>query len=266
MATLPRPPELTPEQLFLAHLEDIQKAAAHASRRHRLSPENTELFASWAIEKIIADNYGIIQKFRGDSTFRTYIVMVIQRLMLDFKNHIWGKWRNSAEAERLGPVAKRLEELLVRDGVPFEQACRILLTNEKVEMSWEDLDNLAGKLPFRNPPRRMEGEETIQNRPGAEADPERRMLGKENQARRQKILALFSEVLKTLPKEDQVIVRMRGEQKIVDIAKCLGLDQKSLYRRVEKDFAALRAELEKRGVSAEEIRGVFGFPEGPSDA
>ncbi len=266
MATLPCPPELTPEQLFLAYLKDIQEAAARACRRHRLSPEAAEDFPSWAIEKIIDDDYGVIRKFQGKSTFRTYITMVVQRLMLDYKNHIWGKWRKSAEAERLGPVAERLEVLLVRDGVPFEEACGLLRTNEKVEMSWEALADLAGKLPFRNPPRRMEREEALLNRPGGELDPERRMLWREDQARWQEILALFAGILKTLPKEDQVIARMRGEQKVVDIARCLGLDQKSLYRRLEKIFATLRAELEKRGVTTEEIREILGFPEGHFDA
>lgn len=266
MATLPRHPEMPPEQLFLAHLDHIEKVTAHAARRKRLSREDNEDFIGWVKLRLMEDDYAIIRKFQGKSNFRTYLTTVINHLVLDFQNHLWGKWRPSAEAERLGPEAVQLDRLLVRDGLTFDEACQILQTNHRVESSREELEELAAKLPRRNPSRRMEGEEALQNRPARELDPEQRILGEEQADRWRAVVAIFKEVLATLPDEDQLIVKMRGEFKVVQIAQTLGLEQKSLYRRVEKIFATLRAGLEERGVTAEEIREFLGFPEGHFDA
>ena len=266
MATLPRHPEMTPEQLFMAHLEHIERAAAHAARRKRLSREDTEDFISDVKKRLIDDDYAIIRKFQGKSNFRTYLTTVINHLVLDFQNHLWGKWRPSAEAERLGPEAVQLERLLVRDGLAFHEACEILQTNHRVEKSREELEELAAKLPRRNPPRRMEGEEEIQNRAGHEPNPQESILEKERAARRREVVGILKEALKTLPDEDRLIVKMWYQFKVVQIAQILKLEQKSLYRRIDKIFQTLRAELEKRGVSAEEIREILEYPEGHFDA
>src|SRR5689334_6297348 len=107
MATLPSPPpELTPEQLYLGHLTLIDEIAKHAAQRRHFSREECEDFVSTVRYKLFEGDYRIVRQFQGKSTFRTYLMIVINRQMLDYQNHIWGKWRNSAEAERLGPVAK----------------------------------------------------------------------------------------------------------------------------------------------------------------
>src|SRR4051812_23953353 len=140
MATLPSPPpDLTPEQLYLGHLKLIDSVAKHAARRHHFSREETEDFVSTVRYKLSEDNYAVIRKFRGESNFHTYINMVVQRRFKDYCNHVWGKWRPSAEAERLGKVAVRLDVLLHRERLTLNEACEHLRTNEHVEISREEL-------------------------------------------------------------------------------------------------------------------------------
>src|SRR5829696_5080480 len=114
--------EQTPEQLFLDSLDLIERIAVHACRRSRLRPEDKEDFVSLVHEKLLENDYAVIRKFerRENASFATYLNTVIRRLLLDYQNHLWGKWRNSAEAERLGEVAERLEELINRDGFTFD--------------------------------------------------------------------------------------------------------------------------------------------------
>jgi RNA polymerase sigma factor for flagellar operon FliA len=255
MATLPSPPaDLTPEQLYLGHLKLIDRIAANAAWQHHFSREETQDFVSIVRIKLLEKDYRIIRKFQGQSTFGTYLTVVIQRQMLDHQNHLWGKWRPSAEAKRLGPAAVRLEMLIVREGLTLEQACECLLTNEHVELSRAQLLDLANRLPPRKPPRPpMEGEEELADRPTEEKSPDERVLGQERLERLTTILKLVDKALSSLAPEDRLIATMRSEFQISQIAKSLRLEQKPLYRRIEKILLTLRKQLEQEGVRKEEI-------------
>ena len=260
--TLPYEP--TPEQLFLAHLPYIERVATHACWRHGFSREETQDFVSHVKIKLIEDNYAVFRKYTGKSTLPTYLTTVVQNLFRDHLNHLWGKWRPSAEAIRLGSLAIQLERLF-RDGRTLAEACEILLTNHHVEATRQELEDLAAKLPHRAPPRRMESEEALENRPSQELTPDERLEAQENKTRHQEVLEILKEVLDLFPAEDALLVKMSCELKISEIARQLKLDQKPLYRRLEKILNALRQELERRGVQADEIRGLLGAPEDEDD-
>ena len=74
----------------------------------------------------------MLRRFEGRSSLTTYITVVVQRLFLDRRNRLWGKWRPSAEARRLGPTAVLLERLVSRDGWSAEQALETLRVNHGV--------------------------------------------------------------------------------------------------------------------------------------
>ena len=258
MATLPTPPTgLTPEQLLLGHLELIKKVAAHACRGKRFSREDTEEFTSDVKIKLIEDDYAVIRKFQGRSSFRTYVTVVVNHFFQDHCNAKWGKWRPSAEAERLGPHAVKLETLRVRDGHTFDEACEILRVNEHVEASRAELEALAARLPPRNPPRRMQGEEELRDRPAADESPAERLEHQEAAARKWEIEALLEEALTTLPPDDALIARMLGRFTVAQIAKIRGLRQKPLYPRIAKILEKLKRYLTERGVHREEIAEIL---------
>jgi hypothetical protein len=54
---------------------------------------------------------------------------------------------------------------------------------------------------------------------------------------------------------------MSCEHKVSDIARTFNVEQKPLYRRLEKILNALRQALERRGVRKEEISGLLDGPE-----
>jgi len=262
MATLPTSPtELTPEQLYLGHLKLIESVASHGARRCRFTKEETEDFVATVRLRLLEDGYAVIRKFQGKSTFSTYLNIVVNHLMQDYRNHVLGKWRVSTEAKRLGPVACRLDVLLNREGLPLDQAVEILRKNEKVDLSTQQLAEIAGKLSPHNPPRRMYGEEELEGRTAEAETPEERILGVEAARRKKSLLGLLRQALKDLPDQDRLIVLMRVRFPIVEIAKALHLDAKPLYPRIKQILAKVRAQLEGQGVSADDIREIFAFPE-----
>lgn len=172
---------------------------------------------------------------------------VEQNLFHDGQNHLWGSWRPSEEAKRLGPVAVQLDRLLSRDGYSLHEGFEVLRTNHHAGMSPEELMDLAARLSPPNPYRRMEGEAELRFQPSRESV-EKRKWARE----------LFLEALATLSPEDRLIVKLQLEDRfsIGEIARTLNLEQKPLYRRLQGIYASLRSTLESQGVRAEDIADI----------
>lgn len=254
----PLPPD-DPKDLFLQNLELIERIADHSCRRSRLWPEERKDFVSWVNEKLIENNYAVIRRFEGraNAKFDTYLTTVIKRLLLDYQRHLWGKFHSSAEALRLGPVAVRLEQLVYRDRYSFDEACEILRTNEKVESSVAELKDLWAKIPIRTP--RIEGgQELLEFEKSQERRPDQRMSDKEREGLLRRIGKALKMVLDTLPAEDRVLILMTLKLKVSEIARTRKLEQKPLYRRLDKIHETLRKGLERHGVRREDIKRLFG--------
>lgn len=246
---------MTPADLFLAHLPHIDKVVTHLGRRYHFRAEECQDFRSHVHLKMIEDDYAVIRKFQGRCSLKTYLTTVVSNLMKDFQNHLWGKWRPSAEAERVGPTAVLLERLLVRDGYWFDEAVQILQVNCKVGMSWQELERMAARLPSRVL-RRIEGEEGLRDLPAPNERADSRVFDEERAAAHRKALAALEEARKSLPEEEQLILKMQGDGfKVADIARILRLDQKQLYRRILKIHKDLRQMLEDGGIHGPEDDG-----------
>lgn len=257
MATPSSPPDgLPPEDFFRGHLKLIEQIIAHACQRYRLRREDAEDFSSWVNVKLIENDYRKIREYKGASKPRTFLTAVIFNLLRDYINHLWGKWRSSEEAKRLGDVAVKLEELIVRDGYSFDMAVQLLRQNFNVEASRRDLEVLAARLPPRMP-RRMEGEEVLQGVPAQELNPEEILLAKERVEKRRRIRSKLFLALKAIQADDRVLALLRTRFSVADIARSRKTDQKPLYRRLDKIYKALREALEREGVRRSDINDIL---------
>lgn len=253
----PLPPQ-SPEQLFLENLDLIERIGEQACRRSRLQPEDKKDFLSVVNVKLMEDGYAILRKFerRDNATFATFLNVVIRRLLLDYQNHLWGKWRNSAEAERLGHVAKRLEELINRDDRTPDEAFEILRA-EQPDVSAAQLETLRAKLPPRIP-KKVVSEEVLRFEPTQELQPDQELEKKELEGMRRRVCIALQKALDTLPSEDRLLIKMTLEFKISDIARLQKLEQKPLYRRIDRIHKGLEKALERHGVRREDVQAILG--------
>lgn len=259
MATLPSPPgDLPPMDLFTGHLKLIEEIIAHCCRRAHFKREEAEDFGSLVKIKLLEDDCAILRQYQGKSSLRTYLTVVIKRLLMDYQDHLWGKWRYSAEAERLGPVAKRLERLLEREGHTLGEAIQILRVSEKVEMSEAELRDLAAKLPPRLGRPGVMGEGGLEDKASNDPRPDEQAEEKERAGVRRRVYMTLKGCLDALPKEDKLLVRMRQEYSVAEIARIRRVEQKPLYRRLEKIYKALRTCLGKHGVRRQDLEEVMG--------
>jgi RNA polymerase sigma factor for flagellar operon FliA len=249
---------LSPEKIFFANLDFIGRLAVAVARRSKAGPEEAKEFASELNLKLLQDDYAVLRKFEGTSTLKTYLTSVAANAFRDFCDKRWGKWRPSAEAIRLGPVALRLEELLDKEGWGFDQACEILRTNHRVEESRQELVEIWKRLPPKTP-RRMEGEGNLEDMPAPPNRPEDNVLNSELRGIRKKVGIALKKVLNNLPAEDWLIVKMGilDGIKVVDIGRSLGLENKPLYRRLDKILARLRGDLAREEVRWEQVSDLL---------
>jgi RNA polymerase sigma factor (sigma-70 family) len=259
MATLPTPPDdgLPPGQFFLGHLKLIEEIISYCCRGSHFSREEAEDFGGMVKVKLIENDYAVIREFRQRSSPKTYLTTVISNLHKDYRNHLWRKWRASAEGVRLGPVALRLEELLYKEWRSFDEACQILWTNEGVELSLAQLEDIRRRIPHRSP-RKMVGEEHLQLAPTRESQPYERLREKERQGERRRIYMALQRALDTLDKEDKLLVKMRTEYSVADIARLWKVEQKPLYRQLTKIYDKLRKELARQGVRRQDVDDILG--------
>ena len=262
----PPPDDPTPEKIFLDNLPLIQEIIGHSCRR-ALRPQDAEDFKSHVEIKLIENDYAVIRKFRGDrgATLKTFLTTTIKHLFLDYKDHLWGKYHASAEAKRLGDIAIRLERLIVRDGYSFEAACEILRTNQGVEISVAELEDIRAKLPHRIP-RQEVGEGLLQFEPAQGLRPDQEAEEKELERERRRVYMGLGRAVESLSTEDQLFVKMWVKFSIADIARIRKVEQKPLYRRWNKILKALEKALERQGVRREDIKKVLGSLKADSHA
>lgn len=248
--------------LFQSQLPLIEGVIRFVVRRHRLSEADGEEFASHVRIRLIEDDYQILRRFQERSSLRTYLATVVERLFLDYRISQWGKWRPSAEARRAGPLAVRLEALLHKDGLPFEQAVEVLLVTERLAASRAEIDALRNRLPPRTM-RRIVGEEEMGEIPVSGAVAESAVLAREASAVAARMRTALAAALSGLPAQDLIVVRLHfGEGlTIADVARALGVEPKPLYRQLDRTLASLRRSLEAQGIQGSEIADWLGRDE-----
>ena len=239
------------QALFLTQLDVIERTIGFVCRRHHLGDLETSDFRSHTLVKLVEGDYGILRKFEGRSSVRTYLTVVIQRLFLDYRNACWGKWRPSAEARRAGPVAVALEQLIVRDEHTFDEACETLLINRRVPITRRELERLAALLPVR-PRRRFESEEVLSRLPSTTGAADHLVESRQHRAKAEEVRVALESALSHMTNQDQLILKMRFEdgRTVAEIATALSLEQKPLYRRLERLLSVLRSRLNASGIEA----------------
>src|SRR5262245_39783648 len=135
----------------LALLTAVVREVAHY---HRLTPVDTQDFSQHVQLRFLERNYEAFSRFSGRSSLRTYLTVVVTRILLDWRNALYGKWRPSTAAVRLGPDAVLLDRLVSRDGYSRKEA---VATVERMTRSTSgNLEDMVDRLPARCRPRFVE--------------------------------------------------------------------------------------------------------------
>jgi len=188
----------------------------------------------------------VLARFEGRSALKTYLTVVVRRLLIDWQNRHLGKWRPSAAARRLGPVGEHLERLLHRDRYSLNEALA-LLRSRHAELDAATAIRLASAVPARIPPRMRLAQAQVDFIDFQ--DPIEERMQHTCAARRRLALA---RALRTLPPPDRRLIFLRYRQRLTvqAIARRHTADPKALYRRFDKVLRQLRSRLVADGIDA----------------
>ena len=236
-------------ELYRQHLAHIGQIAQSVCRRNGVNDHDAEDFASDVRLKLCDDDYGVIRKFQGKSSFTTYLTVVINKAFLDHRRRVWGKWTPSSQAKRIGDLAVALETIVYRDGGTFDSAC------DTLERSFPSVDRrklreILAQLPRRSP-RRFETDDGLKAVASTTDDADADLLATERDGQLRAAETALRAALEKLPDEDQAVIRMLYYEgvSIAEIARVLHIEQRRLYPRIRQLLASLKKTLSAQNIS-----------------
>jgi RNA polymerase sigma factor (sigma-70 family) len=195
--------------------------------------------------RLLERNYDIFRRFAGRSSMKTYLTVVVCRMLLDWQNHTMGKWRPSAAARRLGATAEHLDRLLHRDGCSIDEAVEYFCA-QHADADAGAIRQLALAIPPRVPRavRLAQAHATTSDF----RDPvEERAQAMQSAARR----TALARALTRLERGDRTLIflRYRKQISVQQIAQRRAEDAKVLYRRFDRLLLRLRRQLAGEGIA-----------------
>jgi RNA polymerase sigma factor (sigma-70 family) len=249
------------QKLLLEHLDLVDRVVRYVARRHHLSKTDTDELSSLVRLRLIDHDFAVLRKFQGRSNLATYLTTVIEHIYLDFCVVNWGKWRPSAAARRLGPVAIHLDQLVGRDGLTFNEAVGTLQINHGVTATREELHAIFLQLPTRTV-RRFAAEEGLAAVAGQVGARDRALEREDDLEVVERVETALIRLLAELPARDQLVLKLyfQDGQSMAAIARVLHTPAKPLYRRLDDIITALRAQLRQQGIDGKDIDRIVGHP------
>lgn len=244
--------------LLETHFDLIQQKLVHLGRRSGLPEHEAEELRSWALFKLVENDYRLLAAWEGRSSFSTYLTVLLVNLMRDYRIHVWGKWRPSAAAQRRGREAVLLERLWMRDGLSLDEAILRLRTEHGVSLSPAELERIAIALP-RRAGRWQVGEEVLRD-VAVDGRVEARIEAKERLKAARRLRAVLLPALRSLSAEDRLLLKLCcwDGLSMAAISPVLGRPQRELYSARDRCLKRLRKALETAGLSVDWLREQAG--------
>ena len=249
-----------PREAFLEQLPVIDRITAALCRRRGIERDEADDFVAAVRAKFVELDYAPVRTFRGEASLPTYLAVVIASWLKDYLVARDGRWRPSAAATRLGPVAVQLERLMFKRGASRVEAVAEVLGGDDQPYTERELNAIVRQLPYRQALRAAEvsdaDAEPIPAPTSTAADAGLSAEERDEQATRAEHALTLA--LSRLDATDRLVVSMRFLEgcSVADIARALRLEQKPLYRQLDRALRELRLTMESDGISAIDVRQI----------
>jgi RNA polymerase sigma factor for flagellar operon FliA len=250
------------EALFLAQQPLIRRAVRHVVRRWSLREDEAADLQSDAQLKLVQNDYAVLRQFQGKSSLEAYLVTVISRVFFDSRIRRFGKWRPSAEAVRRGPLAEEAERLVCHDGRTLDEAAVMLSLRRNEPITRDDIADLLSHLPVRRP--RSEPHDCDPDSvPATDPGPDDAVRIGDARTMAARVHAHLSAAIDGLEPDDRLLMKLYyvDELTVARIARLLGVEQRPMYRTIERCLGEMRRYLESKGVVSESVDEVVGSSE-----
>lgn len=239
---------MTFEQLLDQQRPHIERVVRDLARKNYLSAAELEEYRGAVDSALERNDYELLRAFEGRSTWETYLSTVVTRQFYLFQATMWGKWRPTQAAIRLGAAAMLLEELVVRDRFSLSDAVDWMRGTHRVDLPRHRLLQLAAQLGIS-----MTGAPPVPVRPAASAQ----------------MRDALRDALALVAADDRLILelRFRDALPLTRIAALMRLEARSLQRRIELAKNVIRESLLAQGIALSDLETLLrGADAGVADA
>jgi hypothetical protein len=241
---------VTFDQLILQQRPHIEQVIRDLSRRHYLAPAEIDDFRATVYRALERNDYQALKEFDGQTTWESFLTLVISREFFLFQHSLWGQWRPTPTAARMGAAAVLLEELVVRDGVLISDAVEIMRSMHRVDLPRHRLLEYATILRLSDTPRR------------AHASDDRR----QDEIPNGKLEAALRAAVLLLSPDDRLILelRFRDAQPLTRIARLMKIEARPLQRQIDQAAEIIRRSLLAAGIAQHDVERLLRYSDDDS--
>ncbi|MAF20944.1 MAG: hypothetical protein CMI55_04765 [Parcubacteria group bacterium] len=228
--------------------------------RHSITGDDADECNSYVYEKLLENGCRKIREFKGGSSYKTYITVVISRILID-RMRSGRRWRPSQKAMDMGEDAVILEELVYRKNYSFEQAYSTLTTNHGASISRDRAYEMVTLLQRRHVRSKRPRVVELMDNVSDERDiaPDRAAVMKEISEKKGRLENVMENIRESLSDEDRLLLRMRfeGNVKISKIARVLKRERNYVDKKLKTIFVIFREELLSRDISIGDLKDII---------
>jgi RNA polymerase sigma factor (sigma-70 family) len=248
-------------QFLEQHYGTVADAVRFVGARNHLSRDMIDELKSRVLLHLTQHDYAVLRQWRQEGSLLTYLVTVVTRVFLDYRNQEWGKVKPPALARRLGPTALMLWRLTHRKRITFDEAVTTLHGEHGVLATRDELWRIYVQFPVAAGRYFVDLSE-LEHREQDGADAEVLVTAAERAALAVRVERALADALDGLDVEARLIVKLFFHDGLsrAEISRVLHLDQQRLYPRFLALIARLKGSLEGQGITIEDVRQIVAIP------
>ena len=246
---------MDPEEILSS--EDILKKIELVCKRNFSAENDQNECYIFVIDSLRADNYKRLRAYKGKSKLNTYLLTLVNTLVIDFRRTRYGRRRIPISVAKLGKWAEAVYRLVCWQKFSFDDAFDFLQDDGLYEDSYDQfIKQIAPiqKAPCKENPAFQSLDESqvdsLQNNPDSGSNPLEYLLQKLDRERRIKALKVIRKTTKELSEMDQLLVRLvySSDHPLTLAAKAIGLPVATTRRRLKALLTKYRERLLKEGI------------------
>ena len=251
--------------------EDILVVRSMCRRSFSNNPDLAHDCFLYVWEKLHEDNSRRIGSFRGEASFKTFLQSVTGKLIIDFRRSRFGYKVLPKYYWTFDEINRHVFKLFfyhnlspgwVENSIqaefkipPEEAQIRVDEVEKRIRESRVNMDEIDEKRTV------LLGEEVdgIASE-GRGANPEESLITTEAKEKKEMVLKVLREEVHRLEEEDILILQLYFEQDLSarEISGAIpGLDQKKVYKRIEKILKSLGKYMREKGITNDDIKEIF---------
>ncbi len=245
---------VAPEAAIVSQ-EVLQRIDKVAKRRFHDQNEAHEC-ALYILEGLREDNCRRLRCYEGRSSHTTFLFTLVNSLASDFYRKRYGRKRIPKAVSKLGAWAEALYELVCWKSYSASDAYELFRLHRGYDRNFchflEEMDPVL-KAPCPKDPKVVSLDDPGSHKdhlPDPSQDPFEAMLEKLDQERRIHALTILRDAVRSLPDEDQLLLKLRyeGDKPLPQIGLVLGLTENAARKKLKSILTQFKAILLSKGI------------------